>query len=182
MNFLPSQHGFKFSNNDIPPIPIKFGGVALPFKASGGLCGGMTWTVLDYWIAKKKVPETMELDYLWKRQVDSLQNGLGILAYYWHQVGWSDKPLYQEARKLARLLRNRPITLGIIYQHSINPIHLVEAHQVLAYACEDKSFKVYDPNRPGDDNCYLSPYEDTWWLDDNQVAEFFITAYIQYEL
>ena len=57
--FVPKQHGFRFANAfpSVPDItiPIPFGKVEFG-DASDGLCGGMVFSALDYFLAKRPIP------------------------------------------------------------------------------------------------------------------------------
>lgn len=86
-NFNPNIHGFRFVNdfvNDVvPSMDIR----------TGGLCGGMSYTVLDYYFAHKPIPEqdyrpanrTVLQSYLYNREVQSLLSNLDK----WGEVGFN---------------------------------------------------------------------------------------------
>ena len=84
-NFNPMQHGFKFVNsftNDVIP--------ALDVRTSG-LCGGMSYSALDYYFSNKPIPSqpfrpanrTALQSYLYNRQVTSITGNLDK----WAEIG-----------------------------------------------------------------------------------------------
>ncbi|MBI3151763.1 MAG: hypothetical protein HYZ21_06495 [Chloroflexi bacterium] len=89
--FVPEEHGFYFSNS-FPSVPditisIPFGRVEFG-DASNGLCGGMVFTALDYFLAKRpipvitKPPTTGELfNSFVRRLLNSFNLPLGVLKY-----------------------------------------------------------------------------------------------------
>jgi hypothetical protein len=90
--FVPTQHGFHFANTfpSVPDItiPTPFGKIELG-DASKGLCGGMVFCALDYYLAKRPIPAVNKpptLDDLFDRLVRRLLNSfnlpMGILNYY----------------------------------------------------------------------------------------------------
>ena len=86
-NFSPAQHGFKFRNhfvNDfIPALDVR----------TNGLCGGMSYTALDYYNTQAAVPTqrfppangTTLYSYLYDRQVDSITSNLDK----WAEIGFN---------------------------------------------------------------------------------------------
>jgi hypothetical protein len=86
-NFDPRKHGFRFVNdflNDVvPSVDIR----------TGGLCGGMSYSALDYYFAHVTIPEqtyrpanrTTLQSYLYNREVDSLVSNLDK----WAEVGFN---------------------------------------------------------------------------------------------
>lgn len=56
LSFLPSMSALHCDNEDAPPIqvPTPFGDVSLSLF-SNGLCNGMTFAVLDFWVARSRV-------------------------------------------------------------------------------------------------------------------------------
>jgi hypothetical protein len=86
-NFNPKVHGFHFRNdflNDVVPVAD---------VRTGGLCGGMSYTVLDYYFAHMPVPQqdyrpanrTTLQSYIYNREVDSLASNLDK----WAEVGFN---------------------------------------------------------------------------------------------
>ena len=89
--FVPSQHGFHFSNAfpSVPDIviPIPFGRVEFG-DASEGLCGGMVFFALDHYLAKRPIPAMIKpptsgelFDRLVRRLLNSFNLPLGLLNY-----------------------------------------------------------------------------------------------------
>ena len=89
--FVPKQHGFRFANAfpSVPDItiPIPFGRVEFG-DASDGLCGGMVFSALDYFLAKRPIPSAatppttgMLFDTFVRRLLNSFNLPLGILNY-----------------------------------------------------------------------------------------------------
>jgi hypothetical protein len=84
--FKPELHGFRFSNtfqnNAIPEFDIR----------TGGLCGGMSYSAMDYYFKSQPVPtqsyrpasQTIFHRYIYRRQVDSLSGNLDK----WAEVGF----------------------------------------------------------------------------------------------
>jgi hypothetical protein len=86
-NFNPKVHGFHFRNdflNDVVPVAD---------VRTGGLCGGMSYTVLDYYFAHMPIPKqdyrpanrTALQSYIYNREVDSLASNLDK----WAEVGFN---------------------------------------------------------------------------------------------
>jgi hypothetical protein len=86
-NFKPAIHGFRFVNsfvNDVvPSMDVR----------TGGLCGGMSYSALDYYFAHAPVPQqtyrpanrTTLQSYLYNREVQSLASNLDK----WAEVGFN---------------------------------------------------------------------------------------------
>ncbi len=169
--FDPQRHGFQFVNdfqNDfISELDIR----------TGGLCGGMVYTALDYYLAGKAVPRqdfrpavhTPLHDYMYDRQVHSIAdnvdkwtelgfNPLGARNgefFNWGLQGFNGGRL-QELRE--SIDRNRPVPLGLWHYEGFRG----GEHQVLAIGYDmgryqgrlgdyqgDFKIFVYDPNHPG---------------------------------
>ena len=93
-DFLPSTRGFKFSNSwaHVPVLEIKIGDLATIDlgDAANGLCGGMSFTVADAYLAG--LPELADLanpdhgsprfDYIVGRQLDSFAGIAVPLRFY----------------------------------------------------------------------------------------------------
>ena len=183
VQFMPSEHGFRFPN--------RFAGYFLPFSTpvklkhkkvppTYGLCGGMSSAALDYRLAGRPVPETSDVPrggtrlqrYLFNRQMDTM-GGLGssiIRVAQWTTLP-DDTPLGVQRLSAVEFtsLRQRlddqnPVVLALIYVHAKNASELGRVifnnHQVLAYAYEQHSsgdviVRVYDPNYPERDDVVL---------------------------
>ncbi len=167
--FDPATHGFRFVNdfvNDfVPALNIR----------TGGLCGGMTYSALDFYNAHQPVPNqdwrpangTTLQGYLYNRQVDSIMGNLDR----WAEVGFNPGGARNDeffrwgldGRAGGRIAELRSfIDRGVPV-----PIGLPGAdgksgnHQMLAigydlgryrgdFGANQEDFKVYvcDPNRP----------------------------------
>lgn len=92
LNFVPSQHGFKFVNN-FPGFDLPF---SLPFLKEKtriadpyGLCGGMSAAASDFFLSNQVVPELADppsrgkplYRYLFRRAIDSFKAGATILRF-----------------------------------------------------------------------------------------------------
>lgn len=187
--FIPKQHGFHFMNAfpSVPDItiPIPLGRIELG-DASNGLCGGMVFCALDYFLAKRpipalKVPPTTGLlfDTIVKRLLNSFNLPLGILGYIVlmnpdypdgetrssgisfapHGRAWQTIRVEWPIIK-ATLDSGAPCPLGLVRVKSKDLSQLGHNHQVLAtgYDVNDDllSLFIYDPNYPNRDNLTLS--------------------------
>ena len=187
--FVPSQHGFHFANS-FPPvptitIPIPFGRVELG-DASQGLCGGMVFTALDHFMAKrpipdlKKPPTTGELfDTMVKRLLNSFNLPFGIVNYITlmdpkypdgetrskggrfapHGRAW--QTIRVEWPIIKQMLDDgHPCPLGLVQVKTNQLSKLGHNHQVLAtgYDVHDDllTLFIYDPNFPDYDDLTLS--------------------------
>ncbi|MBC7772442.1 MAG: peptidoglycan-binding protein [Pyrinomonadaceae bacterium] len=172
-SFLPSVHGFRFSNPGTMRVPVP--GVGLLAVGMPGLCGGMAYAALDYFNSCVPLPTTaispaLPGDPLFRhlatRQVESVIAGRSFEKY----LGWTLRPDtsiavidgVQEltAREFtglrAVLSAGNTAVLGLIKATS-NP---TEHHQVLAYAISPVSATVfnvhiYDSNFPGRDDVVI---------------------------
>ncbi len=179
--FLPSVWGLRFTNH-FPPGPV----LALPLPgarrlvigdASRGLCGGMVFTVRDYFEAGRLPPADAEppgwdsplFHYLVRRLLDSFRLPLGPLKYYawmtlpdhdtWYARGLLQRTFREEWPRIrAEIDRGRLAPLGFIRHRSANPFRLGQNHQVMAYGYTRSgttgavSLRIYDPNHgPRDD-------------------------------
>ena len=87
--FVPSQHGFPFTNwfppgTPIVVVPTPFGTVKAG-DANGGVCGGMVFAALDLFAAERPVPpEPTEpvVRYLCRRLLNSFDLPFGVMRYY----------------------------------------------------------------------------------------------------
>jgi hypothetical protein len=178
--FLPSIWGLRFTNH-FPPGPV----LVLPLRgarrlaigdASNGLCGGMVFTVRDYFEAGQRPPDDDEppgwgsplFHYLVRRLFDSFRLPSGPVKYYtwmtlpehdtWYARGLLHRTFREEWPRLrAEIDRGRLAALGFIRHRSANPFRLGENHQVMAYgytrsATGEVALRIYDPNHgPCDD-------------------------------
>src|SRR3954467_8411469 len=89
--FLPSLHGFAFDNGwpDQPALTLAtpFGDIGIG-NAGGGLCGGMAFAALDYWLGGGQTqPERPSgggppYGYIVDRLIDSWHVPAGVAQYY----------------------------------------------------------------------------------------------------
>jgi hypothetical protein len=164
--FKPAIHGFEFTNdfkNSAIGPPINF--------LTRGLCGGMSYAVLDYYNAGRAVPtqdyrpanNTSLQQYLYARQVSSLSPNLDRWAdltvnpFGSRTLEFFNWGLNEQLELVkASIDRGVPVNLGL---KSLVPDWT--GHQVLAigydagrYAAlgaykEDLKIYIFDPNHPG---------------------------------
>src|SRR5712691_6252669 len=89
--FEPARDGFAFTNSwpDAPAVtvPTPFGQVGIG-NAANGLCGGMVFAALDYWIARQAPPKARPAPgvplykFIVRRLVDSWHVPAGVVEYY----------------------------------------------------------------------------------------------------
>ena len=165
-SFNPGVQGFKFVNdftNDfVPALDIH----------TGGLCGGMSYTALDYYNAKTAIPNqtyrpangTVLENYLYGRQTDSIVSNLDK----WAEVGFNpggsrDSEFFnwglQTSARIGEL--RKAIDGGVPAVLGLQGAGSEGQHQVVAYGYDmgryhgdlgnyETDFKifVYDPNYP----------------------------------
>jgi hypothetical protein len=176
--FVPSVNGFGFANRwpHVPPLRFRVGG-PVPVElaigdAANGLCGGMAFAALDLWFAGIRLPPATDLPaegsaafrYLVRRQLDSLELGLGPARFYLLGAPWrsaasrSAEVLHRELPRIRReLAAVRPVALGLVHAVSANPASLIQDHQVVACGIDagpvpdSLALRIYDPNLPGND-------------------------------
>ena len=186
--FVPSRHGFHFANAfpSVPDItiPIPLGRVELG-DASNGLCGGMVFCALDYFLAKRPIPAmrtpptTGELfDTIVRRLLNSFNLPLGIVKYIvmmnpdypdgetrsgrlFTQHGRAWRTIRVEWPVIKAMLdAGTPCPLGLVRIKSRDLSQLGHNHQVLAtgYDVNDDllSLFIYDPNHPDRNDVTLS--------------------------
>ncbi len=139
-----------------------------------GLCGGMCFTVLDFYKAGLPLPRgqhagdqpiggTPLRNYIWRRQIDSLvPDAARFLAWliilnhipaYWPFKGGHAWLLAQSKREWRRVKASldagEPVPIGLVRETS----NVFDNHQVLAIGYEERgkdqaALFVYDPNCP----------------------------------
>lgn len=185
--FLPSRSGLHFANHfeRAPLLEIEVGSRRIPVgDARYGVCGGMSLTALDLFIAgvepppdrRPPAPGSPRFEYLVRRQLASFDRGIVPLRFYELMALRSDRAT-RAARLLGRHSRavvlvrrdwpairadidgGRPAVLGLLRVASMDPLRLLRHHQVLAYGYEtvdDRlSLRIYDPNHPDRDDVEL---------------------------
>lgn len=183
--FLPSRHGFHFSNQfpSVPAItiPLLFGKLKLG-DASNGLCGGMVFCALDHFLAGRPIPDVRThpvagalFETLVSRLLNSFNFPFGVLKY-----AVLMHPAYPDEEKRGRLAprgrawrtirvewpiikkildSGQPCPLGLVRVKTTDLSKLGQNHQVLAtgYDVADDilSLDIYDPNFPDNDDLKL---------------------------
>jgi hypothetical protein len=185
--FTPSGNGFHFANDfeDAPVLTITvpmFGDVGLG-HAAGGMCGGMVFRVADLFgngllppaDAQAPKPGTPLFTYLARRLVDSFGGVAGVAKYLEWMRFPSDAHLFGVLKSIswhtvngewpaikADLDGGRLCPLGLLKVESVNPLHVGQNHQVLAYGYDldeetgELKVLVYDPNNPHEDDVTLA--------------------------
>ena len=177
-SFTPTVNGFHFTNS-FPPDPTirldlgPIGTVGLG-DASQGVCGGMAFSVRDYFEAHRPVPEdvtppaggTALYDYIAARLIDSFNLPSGVLQYgQWMLMPSADVNLVVSSRPgtfsrtvssswpsvRADIDSGHPSPLGLVTVHTADLTQIGKCHQVLAYAyavddARTVTLSVYDPN------------------------------------
>jgi hypothetical protein len=144
-----------------------------------GLCGGMAFASLDYWLRGWIVPRgtgpndqpqrttptgTALRDYIWTRLLQSVKDNVGTFLQWMavlHFEGgpgasWlRDQTKLEVAKLRARIKAGTPVTVGLIGT-TWNPL---DNHQVLVYGFEDNpdstiTLFVYDNNFPNTETTY----------------------------
>lgn len=180
--FLPSRHGFAFTNSFAGSPLGNTGLPAFDRLAKGavngrfGLCGGMSSAAADLFLARRDPPTlttppvegTAWFAYLRRRQVDSLGPGLGIAQQFARAMTAPDRGLagVQTSTLLALhgivrdLHAGQPVVLGMVLTGGDRPGKLWENHQVLAYgvahAGDTTAIRIYDPNYPRRDDVVIA--------------------------
>ncbi len=188
-HFAPSTRGLPFVNGwpSMPLFNINVGPASIPIgDASNGLCGGMVFTVRDYFQAGAPIPCTpptsgsVFYNYIVKRLFDSFSLPFGPLRYLElmnpalpdHETWASNNGLAPHGRAWVMVKDEWPqikadidagvlSCLGLIELKSSDPTMVGKNHQVMAYRYElsgsnDLQIYVYDPNDPGNDGMIIS--------------------------
>lgn len=173
--FDPKEHGFHFANRFVNTIVALPGGDKV---TTYGRCGGMAYTVLDFFRADQPVPPFTETEfagfggvppdghplasYIYKRQLESFATFSALKFFEWSLT--PDGPTFfrrgvtrwtreDEFPKLRRSIDNGiPVPLGLIFADEVS--ELAHNHQVVAYgyefdpATEKIEILIYDVNWP----------------------------------
>jgi hypothetical protein len=165
--FLPSRDGFAFGYSwpAGPAIALRtpFGRLRIG-NAARGLCGGMVFAALDFWLARLAPPAQRPAAgsplyrFIVRRLIDSWHLPAGVAKYYaWMNLRDVSKRTIdrQWPRVMASLDAGQPASLGVVTVASAWPGELGRNHQVLAYAYARTgtlvTIEVYDPNSGPDD-------------------------------
>ena len=168
-NLDPETHGFRFNNGF---ANYNNAGGIFDIRTPNGLCGGMSYAVLDYFHAGVRIPDQWHRPqegsalqgYLYARQVDSLVNpGDQWADVCFNPFGSRNGELFRrgldsEFEKLkSRLLSHGPTVIGMKSEGA----GICGGHQVLAIGYEqgrnqgnfnanhdDPHIFVLDPNQP----------------------------------
>jgi hypothetical protein len=183
--FRPAECGFEFTNawpsQPAVVLTTPFGKIDIG-DASGGLCGGMVFAVLDYWHAGTVPPRVQPghgdalFRYLVRRLVDSWHLPGGVVRYFhWMNLPDGDRTVgrrmvvqrglawrtiaVQWPRIAAELDAGVPVPLGLVTVASAKPRDLGHNHQVLAVGYEATdgivTVRVYDPNHGRRDGIFI---------------------------
>lgn len=159
--FVPSAHAFAFDNSWPAAPAVTLGPIGLG-NAAKGLCGGMVFAALDYWLAGREPPQqrpepgTPLYRFIVRRLVESWRLPAGVARYYqWMTLpdtGLARRTLARHwPRVRASLDAGCPVPLGVVTVAGRDPLRLGANHQVLAYAYTAErsavTVRVYDPNR-----------------------------------
>jgi hypothetical protein len=176
---IPSQHAFKFVNS--------FSGFFLPFALPAlpglgnpdsvyGLCGGMSASTLDFFLANRAIPADTKVPengkpiqrYLYKRQLDSLGRLGEVVFRFTDWMGLPDatphgtqKRTQDEFEKIrTRLNHFTPVPIGLLYVKWSDTNQVWQNHQVLALgytrdAQQHIKMQIYDPNYPLRDDIFI---------------------------
>lgn len=170
--FDPAKHGFQYTNDFQTQIDI----AGLNGPVFGGLCGGMVYTALDYFLAKKTIPKqtfrpatgTDLYNYIYDRQSTSTFSNLDKWTeLFVNPFGWRTDEFFnwglqgkQPGDRMNELKseidKGRPVPLGLFQDGNggTGP-----HHQVLAIGYDYGRYKgdlgqyisefkifIYDPN------------------------------------
>jgi hypothetical protein len=187
--FRPSRHGWHFSNGRWPSVPNRkitlLPGITIPVgKASNGMCGGMTYGAIDYFIAGQPIPARTsnppalgdpDFDFISQRLWDSfhLDDPLGASALHTYVAymtcGPKDRARVTIKKALpvirASIARQVPAALGLIGAGAgagdVAAVcsNLGKNHQVAAYFYQRSgrivTLGIYDCNMPNDDSVFI---------------------------
>ena len=187
--FLPSRSGFDFANSfpNVPLVTIDVGVAKVPIgSASNGMCGGMVFTVRDYFHAGATPPPGTTpptsgplYDFIVNRLVNSFDLPGGPLRYLHlmnpdlpdHETTASSLGLLPHGRAWVMIVEEWPkiradidsgvpSPLALVQVKSHDPFQMGHNHQVLVYGYElhndDLTLKIYDPNFPNVDQATIS--------------------------
>jgi len=177
--FSPLTNGFAFTNSwpSEPAVSVStpLGNIGIG-NAASGLCGGMVFAALDYWLAGKPpppdrpAPGTPLYKFIVQRLIASWHAPVGVAEYYlWMNLpdgdvsvtilghtfvaerGLSWRTIEQQWPAIKSSIdAGVPAPLGLVTVASASPGDMVHNHQVLAssyqLAGQQVRISVYDPN------------------------------------
>jgi len=178
--FTPGQNGLHFANYypHEPEITVE-----LPFgrklglgDAANGLCGGMVYTVCDYFEARQPIPATTDppaqgtplYAFIVHRLMQSFHLPFGLNRYLEYMSPIFPEPLRASVMRdrewpaiKQRLDAGHLVPLGLIKYRSSIPHDLCRQHQILTYGYgldddQNVTLAIYDPNYPDRDDIRLS--------------------------
>ena len=174
--FLPSTAGLHFVNyyphEPTLTVTLPLGRVLPIGDAANGLCGGMVFTVIDYFQSRQPIPAdtsppdsgTPLYQFIVKRLFDSFNLPLGITRYLtlmepafpdvglgFGLPGRASVMLHDEWPRIkASLDAGQLVPLGLVKVKSAQVEDLGKNHQVLAYGYDldgtNLTIHLYDPN------------------------------------
>jgi hypothetical protein len=185
--FVPSVHGWHFSNGTWPAVANTE--LALPFgltipvgTASDGMCGGMTYSAIDYFLAGKPIPTRStappdlsdpDFAYISTRLYDSFHLGdvfdkSALNKYLGYMAADGPTRAYATVREALPVIRGRiatgvPAALGLVGANAVGIIdgvaHLGNNHQVAAHWYHRDgsivTIGIYDCNYNDRDDLYI---------------------------
>jgi hypothetical protein len=173
-DFKPSAHGFRFTNSfSGSPLPSALAslGALAGAPTQFGLCGGMSSSAADYYLARREAPTldkppkqgTPLYQYLYQRQVASLGAGLAAAGNFADWMQRSEDGVLGTRHLtgaglpaiLADIELGKPVVLGLVHVGAADRRPIWENHQVLAFRASSRpagtDLLIYDPNHPGND-------------------------------
>jgi hypothetical protein len=191
--FVPSRDGLGFRNVfKGSPLPaalrdaesgplraLRAGiGTGLGLPAEFGLCGGMSLTAADYYLAGRTLPDADSppeqgsplYEYIYSRQTDSMGQMGAMALKFWRWMNLPDRASRGDSTSkltalefpeiVERLRARELVPIGLVLTSTQARGKLWENHQVLAFGLselEEGNYElaVYDPNFPGDDTVLI---------------------------
>ncbi len=167
--FLPSRHGFHFTNSFRgSPLPKDLGALgatlstSLKLPSHFGLCGGMCFAAHDNYLADRVPPPettppesgTPLYERIYARQADSIGPGITQATRFAEWMGLEDdgrdgtrtRTLRELPAILDRLSRGELVHIGLVHVSFRETREIWHNHQVLAYAVAQPD--PHDPHNP----------------------------------
>jgi hypothetical protein len=197
-SFMPAVHGLKFVNNF--QSEASFAGINGP--RFGGLCGGMAYTMLDYYYSRSQVPQqtfrpatgSTLYQYIFNRQNTSvLENGDKWLELINNPFGWRTTEFFNwglqgfNGGRLEELKSQidvgKPVPIGLFQagDGGVRPHHQVIAigYQVGRYKGDlgefKEDFKIFicDPNYPNKTmTLVVNPAENSYYYLEDNACKW----------